>query len=213
MSFWQKKPISKRSETVIRNVCAVFCTLAAVIFNFIFVGMCLASTRTPDFKDWLFALSVLGALAFFSSYMAFCLWRDFLPSSQQDVVAKLQALDFHSIEFYDVATRYFYGRLLIIHNCGLFFVFMAVLSLEFVYLFWGRWNLVVSSIGTFCCSAVISWGPFRIGKYGIRLIKAARRSDTQHQLDTLLLLAKSKPFRSDPVGLFIRKQVGGDAAC
>jgi hypothetical protein len=131
-----------------------------------------------------------------------------MNAQQKKTIAALQPLSLDSVEFYDVASRYFCLRLRVIRNCGLFIIFLAALSLALVFILWGNWVLNIANFVGSCICAILGWTPYLIGKYEARMIKTARKADTQHQRNALLFMAtKSKSFRGDPVGAFILKQV------
>jgi hypothetical protein len=132
-----------------------------------------------------------------------------MHSRQKKVIAKLQTLNFHSVEFYHVATNYFCRRLRVIRNCGLFFIIFAALSLVIVLTTRESWlfDIKFCAFSLFC--AIIGWTPFRIGKYGIQMIKTARKADVQDRMNALhFMAATAKPFRGDPVGAFILQRFG-----
>jgi hypothetical protein len=130
-----------------------------------------------------------------------------MHSNQKRVIAELQMLNINSIEFYDAATRYFSVRYRIIRNCGLFFIFLAGISLVPIFVSEVSWVFkVVNLVGVFL-SAMIGQATFRIGKWGIRMIKTARKADSEHRINALCVAANSKPFRGDPIGEFILRQL------
>ncbi len=130
-----------------------------------------------------------------------------MRSSQKEIIAELQTLNFQSIEFYSVATRYFSVRYRIIRNCGLFFIFLAGLSLVLVFISEVSWIFKITNLAGSCLSAMIGRATFRIGTYGIGMIKTARKADGQHQINALHIAASSKPFRGDPIGKFVLQQL------
>jgi hypothetical protein len=128
-------------------------------------------------------------------------------SSQEKVIAELCRLNFRSIEFYDIATRYFSVRYRIIRNCGLFFIFFAGVSLVLIFVSEESWILKIANLVGGCLCAMIGQIPFRIGKWGIWMIKTARKAGEKHQINALRTAANSKPFRDDPIGKFVLRQL------
>jgi hypothetical protein len=129
--------------------------------------------------------------------------------SQRQTIAELQKLRFGSVEFYDLACRYFCRRLRVIRNCGLFFIFMAVVCVIIAFTQRGSWSFEIKFCLFALFFAAIGWVPYRIGKTGIEMIKTARLAGTQHQMKALhFIAATAKPFRGDPVGGFVLQQFG-----
>jgi hypothetical protein len=130
-----------------------------------------------------------------------------MNSEQRRIIAELNALNFPSVEFYDAATAYFRLRLRVLRNCGAFFLFLAVLDLAFG-LIEAKNSL---SVFKFCSSAlfcvIIGLVPYQIGNLRMQMIKAARKGNTQCQLDALRRLAKGS-FRCDPVGATVLQRFG-----
>jgi hypothetical protein len=134
-----------------------------------------------------------------------------MRTSQKQVISELQTLRFGSVEFYDVACRYFCRRYRVIQNCGLFFMSMAVLYLAIVFMQQGNWLFDIKFCVFTLFFVAIGWAPYRIGRYGIEMIKTARRANTQHQMNALHFIATtSKPVRGDPVGSFVLQQFGDE---
>ena len=123
-------------------------------------------------------------------------------NATQKIIAELRPLDLRSVEFYDVAGRYFRRRLRVIRNCGLFFIFFAFVDLVLVYVLWGRWLLNIGNFVSCPISAMIGWGPFQVGRCHILMITTARKASTEHRLNALRQLATGT-FRGDAVGAFI----------
>jgi surface polysaccharide O-acyltransferase-like enzyme len=76
---------AQRQEKVIRWVCALLLTLAAALLGFILVGLCLreAHYHKPGDNDLVFCavLAIIAALAFFSGYGSWSLWRGCVSSN------------------------------------------------------------------------------------------------------------------------------------
>jgi hypothetical protein len=201
MRIWQQK-IEKRPALILGYACMVSSAFAGFIFVVMLIGLCVEGVHEHFSAALWFVLLLFAFFAFTSFYVARNLWRESFSGSSQSIMAELQIHDFRSVEFYDIATRYFRHRLFVIQGCGLFFIIMAALSVVIVFIsdvpWWFDIFLGVSSL--FCTA--IGWTSYRIGKTGIRMIDSAHMAGTEHQLQALRQLATGS-FRGDPVGGFI----------
>lgn len=127
-----------------------------------------------------------------------------MRSQYAKVITELQVHDVRSLQFFNIAARYFRRRLHVIRSCSLFFFFLAALSIPIFILSLAPWWVrTFSVVGTFYL-AYLCWRPFRTGLHGIRMIDAARRLDQHRQLDCLEFMAMNVgTFRRDPVAIYV----------
>jgi hypothetical protein len=127
------------------------------------------------------------------------------------VISELQAQDFRSLQFFNIAAGYFQRRLRSVLIGCLFLFFLAALSALFCFIpsfpWWMRIYYALCSV----CIIYLCWTPFRAGLHAKRMIDAARNLDQHHQLDCLEFLAANlrayknmKYFlRVDPIAIYI----------
>lgn len=105
------------------------------------------------------------------------------------VISELQAHDFRSLQFFNVAAGYFERRLRSVRNGCLFCFFFAMMAALLCFIssvpWWMRVFYAVCSI----CVIYISWNPFRVALHSMRMLQAARHLDQHDQLECLELLA------------------------
>jgi hypothetical protein len=133
-----------------------------------------------------------------------------VDSKQKETIIKLQKLNPNSIEFYDVATRYFSRRCRSNRNCGLISNFFALLGIVVIIFSPPNWFTDISSVLAILFFGSIGWGVFRIGHTQLVLIKTSRKAGSKYQKDALYFFCE-RDYCSQPVGGFILRQLGEDA--
>lgn len=206
MSIWQKKIFGKRTETILRYISMVILAFAGLIFALMLVLLCVGWFREKNFLPLAFCVVylVLAFLTFISFYFAQNLWLESFSGSPQSVIVKLQAHDFQSLQFFNIAARYFRRRLHIIWMSSLFPFFMAAVSIPIFLLSQAPlWCCIIGFVGS-SYGAYLCWLPCRIGLNGIRMIDAACKLNQPDQLFCLQFIAtKYAIFRRDPVAIYI----------
>jgi hypothetical protein len=127
------------------------------------------------------------------------------------VIAELQAHDFRSLQFFNVAAGYFERRLRSVRVGCLFCFFLAIMGAAFCFIpsfpWWLRIFYAVCSV----CVIQLCWYPFHAARHGLRMIKAARHLDQYHQLDCLEVVVLDCKTRKnmrhfwgvDPIAIYI----------
>ena len=134
-----------------------------------------------------------------------------MDSKQKETIIKLQKLNPNSIEFYDVATSYFSRRNHSDRNCGVIFFLFALLGLI---------GILPSGVGLFRYMKGIivilffgwaGWKSFWHGQKHLVLIKTSRAAGTEYQKRALRHFCRKLTYCSEPIGVFILRQLGEDA--
>lgn len=199
-----------RAGAVVRYACMVGSALAGALFALPVVLVCIASLHEYIPAGMWYVFPLFGTFAGFAFYISQNLWRESFSSSPQRIVAKLQAHELSSIEFYDIAGSYFRRRFQVIQISGLFFFYMAILFVVLVFFSQVPWWFdIPAGIFSFIC-AFTGRAPYRIGTYGLQMIEAARRLDEQHRKEVLNFIITKRLFRADPVGIFILRLLNDD---
>jgi len=205
MGFWQyKMKFGKRTEQILRYASMLGMALAGLFFAFTFVACCIKGIREHIPGAIWFAVVLFGIFAVVAFYIFVNLWRESFSGSPHSVIVQLKAHDFRSLQFFNIAARYFQRRLRVIWVCSMFFAFISVISFLLCFIsqvpWWFRMLLVASgSYGVYMCR-----NPYRLARHGNQLIEAARRLDQHHQLDCLEFMTTNLvTFRGDPVAVYI----------
>lgn len=197
----------KRMEAIIRYACVVGSALAAISCAAVFAVSCMLGVREHTSSGMLIELALFGILTGLTSYLSWGFWQETFPNSTEEIITELEPLNLDSIKFYDVATNYLLGRLRSIRNSGLEFIVFAALCLAIINSSRGNWLSPVEGFGLGLFCLIVGWTPFKIGKYGIRMITTAREADTECRLNALRQLARGRTFRGDPIVAFISQQL------
>jgi hypothetical protein len=208
-----KKLISKRTGDILRYACAVASALAAFVFALFSVLLCIAGIEERNVVAFLIGLPLFGLLSGFAAYISWGCWRGDSAKTNQKIIAELQSYKFQSLEYYDIASRHFCRRLRVIRNCGLFVICLGTVFGAGAWTAWNRkeyWHIIGFLAGFFFC-ARIGWTPYQMGKWGIRSLKTSRKAGLKHRLNALrFAAAKSKPFRGDPIGIYVSQRFDED---
>lgn len=129
-----------------------------------------------------------------------------MTRQQRKTIAKLESLDVHSFEFYHVAACYFHRRLRTGQNCGMFFVFLTVLSAGLVVILWGQWWLNIGNAIAMCFCGYLGYAVVWSSTQKIRMLKSGRSLLFERQQAILSEIVKFS-FPADPVGIFVLKQI------
>jgi len=134
-----------------------------------------------------------------------------MSAHHKKVITQLQAHDVRSLQFFNIAARYFRRRLRVVWSCSIFFFFMAPLSVLLSFISTTSWWERVFTILITFYMVYLCWFPFRVGLHGMRMIDAARRLDQRHQLDCLEFLATNLGtyknmqylWGADPIAVYV----------
>ena len=134
-----------------------------------------------------------------------------MDSKQQKTILKLEKLESHSIEFYDVATGYFRVRSRSIRTCGMFSLFLSPIGLVGVFapsdspIFWHITGMLL-----FVLCAWFGWNIYKLGNTDLVLIKTSRVAGSEYQEKALRLICRLK-YSADPIGVYILRRLGEPA--
>lgn len=182
--------------------------VAGLLFAIIFVALFIGAIREHfPVTGWI-AVILMGVFAIIAFYIFTNLWRESFSGSPNRVIIQLQAHDYRSLQFFNIASRYFQRRLSVLTVCSICFFFIAA-SCFLV--------SVISPVPWWCRILMVAFGsydiylcrnPYRLGRLGTRMINAAQRLDQYHQLDCLEFMStKIVTFRGDPVAIYVLQQL------
>src|SRR6267142_3299699 len=134
-----------------------------------------------------------------------------MDARQRQTIIKLRGLDPHSIEYYDIATKFFRVRSRSIRSCGLMLFFFALIGVMGIFAPWETWSGHLIGVFVFLFSGFFGWVTFRMGHTQLVLIKASRSANPEHQENALRFFCE-RDYCAEPVGVFILRHLDNNNA-
>lgn len=195
----------KIREKIVRYAFMAILAFASVFFVLMIVAICAAGFRQHLLPLPLcFVSLILAFFAVISFYVARNLWRESFSGSTRSVIAELQKHNLRSFQFFNIAGGYLQRRLRILWVCSIFFFSLAWVAFLLCFICPIPWWIKILMVAGSFYGVYFFRHPYQVGRYGDRMIDAARRLDRQRQLDCLQLLAtRLRTFKGDPIGVYI----------
>src|ERR1035437_5095614 len=133
-----------------------------------------------------------------------------MDSRQRKTIIRLQELDPHSIEFYDVATGYFRRRSRSTRNCGIIFCLFELVGLMRMFAPWENWSGHLQGVFIVLFFGLIGWNAYRMGNNELILIKASRVAGPEYQAEALRVFCRYQ-YSAQPIGVYILRRLGEGA--